>query len=76
MMDMKTPVQGVPSSPRPREEPVPGSDGKLVILRETPSERACSVLEAGVLMWPSRVRKLVLTDDALASVMGAKEQLR
>lgn len=47
----------------------------LMILRETPSELACSVLEDGFRMWPSRVRKIVFTDNPEAPVMGADETL-
>ena len=54
---------------------VPGSDGTLMILRETPSERACSILEDGFRWWPSRVRKLIFTTDPTAPVMGADEKL-
>jgi hypothetical protein len=69
-----TPIEKNRSS-LPREEPVPGSNGTLVILRETPSERACSILEDGYRMWPSRVVKISFTADHTAPVMGADERL-
>lgn len=51
------------------------SEGETMILRETPSERACSVLEDGFRMWPSRVTKLVFITDPTAPIFPATDKL-
>lgn len=53
----------------------PVSDGETMILRETPSERACSVLEDGFRIWPSRVTKLVFITDPSAPIFPAGGKL-
>lgn len=58
------------------EKLVAESGGTLVLLpAETPSERACSVLEGGFRFWPSRVTKIVFTNNPSDPVMGADESL-
>ena len=72
---MNSPVYGFDDSAPPHGGSETELGEHLMILRETPSELACSVLEDGFRMWPSRVRKIIFTDDPGAPVMGADENL-